>query len=517
MSLQSLTPPQDITWKRMAYSRDMIDTNFGDLALTPKWRSSLAVYYYIVPEEETADAYPDSRIVYLKLTCSITGWNPSEELRGAKQTAQDSGALDDLQKSIWEVITAKGWASVYWPCLGAIAQLAVYPGKSDTVGPDDYPYIVDFEPKKRELYESVSESSEQLSGSSEKVSTTKGSTTTKSAALEAGFAIGPFGAKASGSLSKQTVDNRTTDTGRESRETEGRSTSFSQMYQLFNGYHLATNRALFVIAPRPHIVSSGAQTEFNLINGERKLEGIQEMFLVVHLPRSLKGFCVQASIDTGHTVQQTYTQAYALRRQDNDYPGQDDDLDDPPPPGDPPPPQTGQQLVVTRRIVQSCGKFEDNGGFTLTGGGREPIHPPVVYEDIVVDIGGVLQSRRARALMDVGNAAAKAVVANQMNTMQSHVVRSMLSGVSAGNYTPRPFVETKTFLRLSGFSLNTQTATVDELLKRGHITDVTAKLLRSNKIRTLSELFDYATVRSDADALKVVRADLMRKLLIKPR
>ena|SRR5688572_3398462 len=247
MSLQSLTPPQDITWKRMAYSRDMIDTNFGALALTPKWRSSLAVYYYIVPEEETADAYPDSRIVYLKLTCSVTGWNPSEELRDAKKIANESGALDDLQKSIWEVITSKGWANVYWPCLGAIAQLAVYPGKSDDVGPDDYPYIVDFEPKKRELYESVSESSEVLAGTSEKVSTTKGSTTTKSAALEAGFAIGPFGSKASGSLSKQTIDNRTTDTGRESRETEGRSTSFSQMYQLFNGYHLATNRALFVI------------------------------------------------------------------------------------------------------------------------------------------------------------------------------------------------------------------------------------------------------------------------------
>jgi hypothetical protein len=45
MTIQSLTPPKDITWKRLAYSRDMIDTNFGDLAFPPKWRSSLAVYY----------------------------------------------------------------------------------------------------------------------------------------------------------------------------------------------------------------------------------------------------------------------------------------------------------------------------------------------------------------------------------------------------------------------------------------------------------------------------------------
>ena len=42
----------------------MIDTNFGDLKFPPKWRSSLAVYYYMVPEEETAVAYPNSRIMY---------------------------------------------------------------------------------------------------------------------------------------------------------------------------------------------------------------------------------------------------------------------------------------------------------------------------------------------------------------------------------------------------------------------------------------------------------------------
>jgi hypothetical protein len=47
MAIQALTPPQDITWTRAAFARDMIDTNFGDLVFSPKWRSSLAVYYYI--------------------------------------------------------------------------------------------------------------------------------------------------------------------------------------------------------------------------------------------------------------------------------------------------------------------------------------------------------------------------------------------------------------------------------------------------------------------------------------
>lgn len=34
----------------MAFSRDMLDTNFGDMAFPPKWRTSLSVYYYAVPE-----------------------------------------------------------------------------------------------------------------------------------------------------------------------------------------------------------------------------------------------------------------------------------------------------------------------------------------------------------------------------------------------------------------------------------------------------------------------------------
>jgi hypothetical protein len=62
-------------------------------------------------------------------------------------------------------------------------------------------------------------------------------------------------------------------------------------------------RALFVIAPRPHIASDKPGVDFNLIRGERKLEGIQDMFLVVYVPKRLGGLCLQASLDTGHDVE----------------------------------------------------------------------------------------------------------------------------------------------------------------------------------------------------------------------
>src|SRR5262249_14217545 len=153
---------------------------------------------------------------------------------------------------------------------GAIMQIAVYPNSPQGVQPDDYPYFIDFEPKKRELFEQVTEGGEFLSGSAEKLSTTKGSTNTQSVDVKGGGSFLAIGIEASAGASWQQVDSRTTDTSRESRETLSHSTSLSQMYQLFNGYHLGTNRALFVIAPRPHVVSSGPQADFNLINGERR-------------------------------------------------------------------------------------------------------------------------------------------------------------------------------------------------------------------------------------------------------
>ena len=344
MSIQSLSPPQDIAWKRLAFSRDMIDTNFGDLKFPPKWRSSLAVYYFIVPEEETADEYPNSRIVYLRLTCSITGWNPNEELVNASGTVNVNP--DEIQVSIWETITNDGWASVYWPCYGAIMQIAIYPPKDSIVGLDDYPEIMDFEPKKRELYESVTEGEEQLSSSSNKNSIGKSNTSTFSVEAEL-HATGPIGGALVGGgvktgFGRQSVDTNNTDTSRENRETKSRTTSFSQMYQLFNGYHLGTNRAVFVVVPRPNIKSS----EFILIDdsgGGRVLEGIQDVFLVVNIPKKLKGFCVQASIDTGHKVMANNMIAMENERQPN---GEEEDPPiHPTNPGQPPNPDQTYQRV----------------------------------------------------------------------------------------------------------------------------------------------------------------------------
>ena len=91
----------------------------------------------------------------------------------------------------------------------------------------------------------------------------------------------------------ETVDMTTTDASRERRETTSHTTSFNQLYQLLNAYHLGTNRCVFLVAPRPHIVTTETgQIDFNLLDGPRRLEGIQNFFLVVEAPKQLKGLCL---------------------------------------------------------------------------------------------------------------------------------------------------------------------------------------------------------------------------------
>ena len=520
MSVQALTLPLDITWRRLAFARDMVDTNFGDLLLPPKWRSSLAVYQYVVPEEQTAESHPDARIVYLNVSCSITGWNPSEEIRGAVDVGEENEELDDLQRSTWQAIQGEGWAAQYWPCLGAILQVAVYPSPEDgEVEPDGFPFVVNVEPKKRELYETRSETGEFLSGTTNQLEIKKGTTDTKSTEesdILTGVSVsgnyGPIGGSASisgewGTREKtgtETVDMKTTDTSRERRETLSHTTSFSQLYQLLNAYHLGTNRTVFVVAPRPHIVTGETeQVDFNLLDGERRLEGIQDFFLVVEVPRQLRGLCLQVGLDTGHTVRTPMGALKVIRRENEQLPNGERDLPpdyDPSPPGeadDPIPPMDTdsgenivERLVVTRRIVRACARFNEEGRLEATGPGPTPRGEPdvpIVFED-AVEVGAYEHELLARAGGREDPLRGQRLVADQRNRFIRRVSQSMVSGFTSGDYRPRPFAETHTARALASLTMRRSTTTLDALVDKGLVTAQERRVLRT--IDTLGELFD---------------------------
>lgn len=477
-----LSMPVDIPWRRLAFSTDMVDRDFGNVDLPPKWRSSLVVFYHLVPVEDTALDYPEGRLVYLRIACSITGFNPSEELRGAAVSASEADVPGDAQESTWQSILAQDWASTYWPCLGAILQVAVYPHTSDQVPLDKFPYVMDFEPKKRELYETRTDSGEILSGSSEKLNVSKSNSTadtSEKSHIVSGEVGGSFlgiGAKAGyqyttkKSSETETVDTRTIDSARERRETVSHSTTISQMYQLFTSYHLGTNRAVFSVAPRPHIVNDAKQAPFNLIRGRRLLEGMQDVFLVIYVPNELKGLAIQASLDTGHEVSWLDNAALMMRPKD---------MPDPP---DPPGPRWHlpdvviapeavsdpmvSQLVVTRRVVRATGLFDPERGLVPTQ--VEPPAPPapnpssppstsprVVFEALV-HRPKLTPGLKALAAGNRPGEDGFLSDADQLNAAQARVQAAIVRGISAGTYEPRPLVETRAFRRLAILALREQ-------------------------------------------------------------
>ena len=177
---------------------------------------------------------------------------------------------------------------------------------------DNLPRIIDFEPKLRDLYQSATESGELLTASNSGINTDKSFTHTESS--ETGIDLGakltaplsPDGrmAEVSGSLSHKwgetDSDSRTIQTSAslERQESQSTTTTLNQMYNLLTGYHPGTNRAVFLMLPRPHILQPTDRRSF--IQGVRMIEGVQDFFLIISRPKSTEGLCVEAFLETAH-------------------------------------------------------------------------------------------------------------------------------------------------------------------------------------------------------------------------
>lgn len=308
MSNFKLNLPTDIPWERICVTEDMIDRVVCDNRLPAKWQSSLAVFKYR-PENEY-QLYPKYTITYLKVTATITGYQPlDKEIQGAIDWA---GVNVSTIKGLTDLLNS------YNPCYGAILQVVVGPqGTSKDIASDDYPFFMDFEPKKRELYEMATDTKEKQSRSLESVNVSKSSGSTKSSeVLDIDMGGGGSSAQASyagtgGGFStsapngqwgtkrvnaEEGLTSRSTDVGQEKRETFSHSTQISQMYHLLDSYHLGTNRVVFFVQPRPHTLEEPS----GFVRGPRPVEGIQEFFMVVAQLKEQKDFCVSLRLDTSH-------------------------------------------------------------------------------------------------------------------------------------------------------------------------------------------------------------------------
>jgi hypothetical protein len=191
----------------------------------------------------------------------------------------------------------------------SLIDLSYFDVEREQVPIRDFPHIVDVEPKLRDLYQAASETGEVLTASTSSVKTDKTLASTEQ--TETGFKLGaevPIpqvpGSKVTGSFERKRTEKEEdtwsvgTDASRERRETQGTTTQLSQMYNLLSAYHVGTNRASFLMLPRPHVLQATDHRTF--VQGLRYIEGIQEFLLIVSRPEDIEGIAVEASLDTGH-------------------------------------------------------------------------------------------------------------------------------------------------------------------------------------------------------------------------
>jgi hypothetical protein len=296
----SLNVPTDIPWRRVCVTRSMLDPVPCDAERPPRWKPSIAVFRYDPADEY--QPFQDQTVSYLKVVVTVA---PFVSELGIDQ-AEDTGLpvlLDDLEEA--------------FPCYGALVHVTTGPRDADKekFKREQYPYFIDFEPKRRELYETVTDTGEVLSGSSNTLSVGKNavsSNTTENYNLDTGWNFGMQASYAGtggghnagatgqwGSVNRTGLENtnvRTSESSTERRELQSHVTQLAQMYNLFQAFHLGTNRALFFLEPRPHI----RQSESTFINGPRALEGLQEIFLVTVRPKAMADFCVGVTLETAH-------------------------------------------------------------------------------------------------------------------------------------------------------------------------------------------------------------------------
>lgn len=306
MTIAGLNLPLEVPWERLCVSDDMLEPDVCSQNHLPKWRSSVAVWRYD-PEDEY-QVYPGRKIVYLKITATITGYQPRD-----KEVEGRFFGPPLVRKDVDSIL------DTFLPCNGAILQVTVGPHETANVDLRDYPYFMDFQPKKRELYEMATDTQERISRSLEETKLGKASGAARSqevldvdqggsSGASGGISVAGYGANFSSNSSAQgqwgskhlSSDqlsvNRSSDESRERRETQSHTTQLSQMYNLLDSYHVGTNRAVFLISPRPHMLDAPS----GLVKGPRPIDGIQEFFLVVNQPAEQEHLCVSARLDTGH-------------------------------------------------------------------------------------------------------------------------------------------------------------------------------------------------------------------------
>lgn len=318
--------PSDVPWTLIAASPDMMGTQFCAELPTQQWygwRSSLAIFAYEPELISLPSVLCNQRVTFLRVTANITGYQPS-----AEETRQGYTAFSDLPPDQLDNLLGQ-----YFSCTGALLSVSVFPGP-DAQGNTSsdithYPHIIEFEPKTRDYVQSTTQDGEILTASSSDIKIGRGQSVTDTTetgvsastkitlplgggSISAGGVKGtaPSGsAELSGSLTRKWGDttqdtfSTTADASTQLQQKYGTTTKLSQLYHMLTGYHVGTNRAIFLMLSRLGTLQAPFQE--SIVNGMRYIEGVQEFFLIVARPNDMMGLSIQADLDTSHLPENT--------------------------------------------------------------------------------------------------------------------------------------------------------------------------------------------------------------------
>ena len=304
MANTSLELPQETSWKFLGASSDMMDTNFCNKQFPFRWQSSIAISAFEPKQESIPPDLCEGQITFLKVTTTITGYQPTRQETEEGYVTFPNIPTEELNRIIDQ----------YFACYGAQLNISVFPNSGQIPGEpepqfalDKYPHIIDVEPKIRDLIQASSETGEILTSSKSNVKTNKNLTHTES--TQTGYELGAMVGKkdewnVTGKLSHSNTEtdqenwNIETNASSERQEKQGSTTQISQLYNLLSSYHIGTNRALFLMLSRPHVLQPTDHRSF--IQGLRQIEGTQEFILVVARPKEIKGLSIEAFLETAH-------------------------------------------------------------------------------------------------------------------------------------------------------------------------------------------------------------------------
>jgi hypothetical protein len=244
----------------------------------------------------------EAKVVHRAAAVTIEAYKGTQ-LVGTQTTGPEQNQIHDL------TVEGEGIDHVVFKApqnAAFLVEVTYYVERDVPIDLQDYPHIIDFEPKTRDLYQGATEDGEILTASVSEVKADKTFAHTESSetglSVNAGVSVG-FASLGGGLSHKwgetnQDTSQVQTDASRERREKHATTTNLSQMYNLLTGYHAGTNRAVFLMLPRPHVLQPTDHRTF--VQGLRYIEGVQDFFLIVARPKDIPGLCIEAFLETSH-------------------------------------------------------------------------------------------------------------------------------------------------------------------------------------------------------------------------